>query len=932
MTRATPIINSFAGGEISPHLDARSDIQWYHSSCRRLENLIPRAQGGILRRGGTRFIRSVESAASRHLLIPFEFSTLQAYMLVAGDSNLQFFKDKAVIVAADIDTAISNGAFGTDLTGWADDDAGSGASAHTSTGGGRMRLTSGGTTSSDIAARTQTVTVAAGDQAKEHILVFRVIGAAGDKALLNVGTSAGGGQLINDRECYAGWHAVAFTPAAATIYVRFKNKGDNNNQYTNQNKALDIDDVSFLTDAPLEIPTPWPAADLVDSDGRSLLRWTQSNDVLYLVHGDYKPYKLSRSGHTTWALTEIAFDDGPYYDENTTAITLTPGAATGAGVTMTASSITAINGGAGFASTDIGRLIRAKEGSTWGWGIIVGWTSTTVVTVDIRSTLTNTNAKSAWQIGLWSDTDGWPVAAMFFEERLLFGGAGGRPNRWDGSASGDFENFTPGTADGDALAFTIASDQVNAIRWMAPASKLLLGTLGAEFAAGGSGSVDATMTPTNVNVRLQTRHGVADVPPALVGSNAVLFVQRQGRKLREIAFSFEADGYVSEDMTIRAEHVTRGGLVAMAWQQEPFGILWAVRQDGRLLGFTYLRSQQVTAWHQHPVAGGAADVDLSGTAMGAVESLAVIPGPTTTSWGEDQLWLIVRRTIDGATVRYIEILEPPLADDQDNIEAFYVDSGLTYDGAVAATLTPGAGATVQGTTGVTFTAGSAVFAGTSADVGREIRYHRAADPEANPPQTAIEARAVVTAAVDTTHVTCTILGAFPSLDAIASGAWRLSVTTISGLDHLEGESVQILTDGAVHPAETVSGGAVSLDYPATYVQAGLGFTSTLKPVKFEAGAQEGTAQGKKKRVSKVTLRLHRTLGCKVGRDAANLDELPFRDYGGLMDQPPDLFTGDKEITFRGNYDTSGDVLVVQDQPLPLAVLAAMPVLATAEGG
>ena len=126
--------------------------------------------------------------------------------------------------------------------------------------------------------------------------------------------------------------------------------------------------------------------------------------------------------------------------------------------------------------------------------------------------------------------------------------------------------------------------------------------------------------------------------------------------------------------------------------------------------------------------------------------------------------------------------------------------------------------------------------------------------------------------------------------------------------------------------------SVTLDYPATVIQAGLGYTASLLPVRFEAGAADGTAQGKKKRISKVTLRLHRSLGCKVGRDAAHLDELPFRDYGGLMDTPPPLFTGDKDVTFRGNYDTAGDVLIVQDQPLPLTVLAAMPVLATSESG
>lgn len=788
MPRATPIINSFAGGEISPHLDARSDLQWYFSSCRRLENMIPRAQGGAVRRGGTRFIAEVKDPAKRTALIPFEFSTQQAYVIEAGDRYFRFYKDK-----------------------------------------GRIESPPG---------------------------------------------------------------------------------------------------------TPYEIASPYSLANLFDADGRLRLKYTQSADVLYLVHPDYAPRKLSRTGHTAWTLDVIDFKDGPYFDENTTSTTLVASSGSGT-VTIAASSVTGINDNTGFKTADIGRLLRLKNGANWSWLKITAFADTTHVTAEVKGGTAPTSSTAAWQIGLWSDPDGsgeggWPTCVMFFEERLMFGGAAARPNRWDGSASGDFETFTPGTDDAAAVAFTIASDQVNAIRWMAPANKLILGTLGAEFAAGGSGSIDASITPTNVNVRLQTRHGVADVAPALVGSSSILFVQRQGRKLREIAFSFEADGYVSEDMTVRAEHITRGGLVQLAWQQEPFGVLWAVRQDGRLLGFTYLRSQQVTAWHQHPLADGA-----------AAEAIASIPGPGSSSGGDDQLWLIARRTIDGQAKRYVELLEPPLADDGDLVNSFYVDSGLTYDGKANAVLTPGAGAVDKGATGVVFTTNPAAFVST--DVGREIRYHVAADPGANPPVPGVEARAVITGYTAGTEVTAKILGAFPDLAPIPANAWRLSVKSVAGLGHLEGAAVQIVTDGAVHPAKIVTDGEVGLDYAATVVHVGLGYTSALLPVKFEAGSAPGsgnggTAQGKKKRVSKVTLRLHRTLGCKIGRPsssqdgAAHLDELPFRDYGGLMDAPPPLFTGDKEVTFRGNYDTSGDVLVVQDQPLPLAVLAAMPVLATAEGG
>lgn len=936
--REEAIQSSFAAGEISPDLDARGDVEFYLSACRELRNALVKPQGGALRRGGTRYVAEIKDSSQRTDQIPFEYSVTQAYMLQKGDRYMRFFKDKAAIVVANTDAAISNGTMTGSLTGWTDRDTGSGVSAHDGTNN-RMSLTPGGTASTDIAWREQAVSVGASFQSAVHVLVFRVIAAAGDFIQCRIGTTSTGSELVADRKCHPGWHAVSFTPGTGTVYVQFRNQGSSNNDFTSLDKNIQVDDVSLLDNAALEIATPYLQADLFNADGMFMLKWTQSADVLYLTMRSYKPYKLNRLGHDQWQLEEFAFEDGPYYDENTTATTLTPGAATGAGVTVTASSVLGINRDRGFLTTDVGRIIRVKEGSTYGWGIIVGRTSTTVVTVDIRTTWTNTNAKATWALGLYSDTTGWPACPMFFEERLKFAGHTDRPNRWDGSASGDFEAFTPGTGDGDAVAFTIASDQVNAIRWMAPANKLILGTLGAEFAAGAGGSIDGVITPTNVNVKLQTRHGVADLQPALIGNNAILFLQRQGRKLREIAFEFEADSYVSEEMTLRAEHLTRGGIIGLAWQQEPFGILWCVRKDGRLLGFTYLRKQAITAWHQHPIGGGN-DGDIDDATQAIVESVRVIPGPTTTDWGEDQVWLIVRRTLGGSTKRYQEILEPPLHDMADRIESFYVDSGLTYDGAVSQTLTPGAGATVKGTENVTFTAGGAVFS--SGDVDREIRYHVDADPEANPPQPAIEGRAKITAYDSGTQVRCTILGAFPSTAAIASGAWRMSVTQVSGATHLASQEVQILTDGAVHPPKVVSaGGVVTLDYPATYVHLGLPFSTRLRPVKFaNAGGSEGTAQGKKKRIAKVGVRLKRSLGMKLGYVKRNtdqteedkLDAVAFRDYGGQMDMPPALFTGDKDVNPPNDYKANGDILVVQDEPLPLHVLALMPTVVTAEGG
>jgi hypothetical protein len=317
---------------------------------------------------------------------------------------------------------------------------------------------------------------------------------------------------------------------------------------------------------------------------------------------------------------------------------------------------------------------------------------------------------------------------------------------------------------------------------------------------------------------------------APVRSDAVvLFAQRAGRKIHEFVYTFSTDSYEAPDLTLLAEHVTRGGLKQMDYAREPDSTLWAIRTDGTLLGLTYQRNQDVVGWHRHILGGGFA----GGAAK--VESLAVIPSPGA---DHDQLWLVTARTIDGATRRYVEFLEEQFDEDKTQEDAYFLDCGLSYDGA--------------------------------------------------------------------------------------------PVTTIAGLDHLEGETVQVLCDGAVHPPRVVSGGAVELVQAASRVHVGLGYTSRLQTMRFDAGAQDGTAQGKTSRIHEVTLRLWRTLGAKIGFDD-DLEAVPFRTSADPMNAAPGLFTGDKHIKFRHGYTRSPRVTAVQDQPLPMMVLCVLPRLVTFDG-
>lgn len=652
-----------------------------------------------------------------------------------------------------------------------------------------------------------------------------------------------------------------------------------------------------------EVATPYGVADLAG------LKWAQSADVLYLTHPQFAPHKLARSGHTNWSLSQINFLDGPYLDENVGTITLAPAAASGSNITLTASASL-------FVAGDVGRLVRIKHASTWGWGKIITFTSATQVKIDIKSTFGGTTAVPSWRLGAWSPGTGWPSTITFHEERLFLANSKLQPQTLWASVSGAYESFAPTGTDGvtkddHALNFTIADDRVNAIRWMSAGKTLALGTTGGEFNLTAS-SLNEAVTPSNVTVRRETTNGSADIRPERIGA-AVLYVQRAGRKIYEMAYSFENDAFNSPELSLLARHLTQKGIKEIAYQAEPWSVVWVVGQDGALLGLTYMRGQDVVGWHQHRIAGKGAKV----------LSVACIPGS-----GQDEAWLAVEREIGGALCRSVERMaaafEPE--DPFDKKGAFFVDGGLRYDGAGAAVLTPGAGATTLGNTGVIFAVGNPLFV--LGDIGREIQYSFPA-----PSGTGYHvARARITSFMNGSQVEATILAAFPSLTDIAAGAWSLGARVIQGLDHLVGETVTILADGATHPDCVVApDGSVTLERSVAYAHIGLGYTSRLTTMDVEAGAMDGVAQGKSRRIHRVTVRLNNSLGMRVGAESGGTEDVIFRAAQTAMDQSPPLFTGDKLVTFPKGWDSEAIISVLQEQPLPCTVVALIPKLTTMDG-
>lgn len=781
MPKASPIQYSFNTGELSPTLEGRTDLNKYSSGCRTLENFIPMVQGPARRRSGTYFVEEIKNSANRSWLLRFEFSESQAYILEFGNQYIRFYTNYGQVQTGSV-------------TAW---------------------------------------------QTSQSYVVGDLRSNGGTNYYCKVAHTSG----TFSTDLSAGkWYALT-----GTIY---------------------------------EIPTPYTAADLTNSNNTLKLRTVQSADVIYIVHPSYAPKKLSRYSATKWILEDINFLGGPFEDvDPDEAITVYASAQTGTGITLTSSS-------ALFASTDVGSTFlleqksidgitqwevgksissgarRRSDGKTYealnsattgtvkpihsvgavydgdsgvqwqfrdpGYGYvkITGYTNSTTVTADVVSRIPagavgSGNATNRWAFSRWSSVRGWPSQVAFFRERLVF--ASGQ--KIDMSVAADYENFADRDESGQvvadmAIAIEVSSDQVNKIEWLAASDGLLIGTAGGEFVAQ-EVTTDQPLGPDNVKIVPQSSYGSKSVIPVLVGES-VLFVQRSGQKLRELVFDFANNGYKSSDLTVLSEHITYGGLVDICYQQEPHSIVWCVRSDGELLGFTFNREQDVLGWHRHPLGGD-----------GIVECVETIPSPFG---DQDDLWMIVRRTINGQTKRYIEYLWPDFVDNNDIEDAFCVDCGLTYDS------TP--------------------------------------------------------------------------------------VSTISGLDHLEGKIVSILADGAAHPNRTVESGSVILQRASSVVHVGLPYVSQLQTMRPEAGAGDGTAQGKTKRINKMVIRFLATVGAKAGPDVDHLDEIQFRSGSALMDAPVPLFTGDKIMEWPGGYDFDGYMIVEQDQPLPMTVVALMPQLQT----
>jgi len=316
-------------------------------------------------------------------------------------------------------------------------------------------------------------------------------------------------------------------------------------------------------------------------------------------------------------------------------------------------------------------VLESTDATVYGTVRITEFVDSTHVIADVLDDIYDTVPTDIWAEGAWSDYQGFPRAVTIHEQRLTFGGTLQLPQSVWMSVIGDYENFLTGTGDDASLFFTLSGEELNAIQWLVSQKELLIGTTGNEWAVG-SRSTEKALTPSTIHARIQSSYGSEYVQAMLVGE-VVIFVQRKSRKVRELIYSFEVEKFVAADLTLLSEHVTEGGIVKMTLQRDPVPILWCVTGEirnnddeliggGQLIGLTYDREQNVIGWHRHPT-------------QGVVESVAAIYGDNN---ADDEVWFVVRRTIEGVERRFVERLNPVRWTDKQ--DAFYVDAGLSYSG------------------------------------------------------------------------------------------------------------------------------------------------------------------------------------------------------------------------------------------------------------
>ncbi len=522
------------------------------------------------------------------------------------------------------------------------------------------------------------------------------------------------------------------------------------------------------------------------------------------------------------------------------------------------------------------------------------------------------NATTRWAWGLFSEANGYPTDVSFFRERFVMA----NDRQYAFSVPANFVEFAQETAGqvlaDNAFVVELTSDRDETTQWLKPAhDKLIIGTTGGEHMLGEM-TLQQVFGPLNRKSEPKTGYGSNGVAPVRAGEQ-LLFVEANSLRVR--ATESNGDDLTAPSQNDLAEHITFGGVVAQAFQEKPDSLAWYLTAYGSLPCLTYSKEQDVFGWSQHFIGGYR---DASHLRAAKITSIASIPSPDGTV---DDLWYIAERYIDGGLKRYIECITPAAPKPQqwefEPEEAFkrrildwqadliYLDSAATLDVPLTITGIAKVGSVLR----VTVTAhplSNGDFARIDGVMGMWQVNARGFEVE-NVAANTFDLVGIDAADVD---------------DYISGGFAREMVTVVSNLDPWEGETLQVITDGAVHPDRTVSGGEITLQYRAARVHTGYNARMTVETMRPIGGNEQGSAQGKHGEIPRIILRVEGTLGGKFGPTDADLDVINYRVPADPMGIAVPVFTGDLELDFptAGN-DTVRTVVFVQDQGLPATVVS-----------
>jgi hypothetical protein len=903
---------SFTGGEIAPELHARVDLQRYGNSLKLAKNFNIKPQGGIISRPG---MEHVYDAGAVSRLIPFEFNTEQAYVLAFTNLEMRVIKDNAVVLEGDkAITGITTGGVVTIAT-------------HLYVNGQEVYIKDTGTsldnrfwTISSVTTNTfatggdGTGWVSGGTAARVFVMVTTYVEA--DLFRLKYTQSADVLTITHPsyavrnitRSAHDNWTiaVVAFqsnmtAPSnVQTASVGSQDADSSTDAQTFRYVVTSVNEDDGDESGPSDTVTTRFSVTRTATLGISI-SWVDVGASYYNVYKENAPNsdvfgfigEAEYEGRT-FTITNITAAANPVFTMSATLtdvkqdMTIRMTGITGHAL------YTAYNdkfweidpdpSGATFTLRNPTTTATASTFSGGGTMTLLPQFHDFILGPDMSRT-------PPIQNNPFGALNKYPVTTSYYQQRLVFAGANLYPQTTWMTRSSDFNNMDysrPLRAD-DSITVALASQQVNEIRHIVPMTDLMILTSGGEWAMKGDDT--GVIKPTNVRAVRQGSRGSSHVRPLEIGGS-VLFVQNYFSRVRDLAYSFEADKAVSSDLSLLAEHLFREKeIVDWCYQEEPSSIVWAVRDDGVLLSMTYIKEQQVSGWSQHET-------------NGLVKAVTSIP-----EGGSTAVYLCVQRTVNGVSSYFWERLRPRnWANDR---EAFCVDAGLTYRGDVHVVSGVVRGATtVVSSTAHGMSNGDVVFL---RDIVGTIELNDKRFKVASALGNSFRITDLDNRDISSTLYT----------DYVSGGEIQVCTLTISNLHHLANEPVAILADGNVVPDETVSStGVVTLATYAHLVHIGFGYNCDFETLPVDFLGQD-VIQSRKASIPRVAMRVRGTRGLSGGKDVNNLNEIKERSVSiGYSDIPTQ--DGVKYLGMRTTWSNDGQIYIRQKYPLPAEILSIIP--------